>query len=122
MASLSVQARTSTTFASKTEPLRWHDGYDSRRRKGEVIRDTIKTGTPQPSESWCSKPGVRCFPISREPGLTLLFDLNGSTDNDFGLYARHRQAGAFSPALTYSAYGRAAADRERELLETPSIA
>ncbi len=38
-------------FRVETEPLRWHDGYDfPAARNGEVIRDTIKTGMPQPSE------------------------------------------------------------------------
>ena len=38
-------------FRVETEPLRWHDGYDfPAARDGEVIRDTIKTGVPQPSE------------------------------------------------------------------------
>src|SRR5258708_5267172 len=38
-------------FRVETEPLRWHDGYDfPAARHGEVIRDTIKTGMPQPSE------------------------------------------------------------------------
>src|SRR5712675_302910 len=38
-------------FRVESEPLRWHDGYDfPAARNGEVIRDTIKTGLPQPSE------------------------------------------------------------------------
>ena len=38
-------------FRVETEPLRWHDGYDfPAASDGEVIRDTIKTGMPQPSE------------------------------------------------------------------------
>ena len=43
-------------FRVETEPLRWHDGYDfPAARNGELIRDTIKTGMPQPSEY----PGVQ---------------------------------------------------------------
>ena len=38
-------------FRVETEPLRWHEGYDfPAARNGEVIRETIKTGMPQPSE------------------------------------------------------------------------
>ena len=38
-------------FRIEHEPLRWHDGYDFPAAKnGEVIRDTIKPGVPQPSE------------------------------------------------------------------------
>src|SRR3954452_22590643 len=38
-------------FRVETEPLRWHDGYDfASARSGEVVRDVIKTGMPQPSE------------------------------------------------------------------------
>ena len=38
-------------FRVESEPLRWHDGYDfPAAHNGEVIRDTIKTGMPQPSE------------------------------------------------------------------------
>ncbi len=38
-------------FRVETEPLRWHEGYDfPAARDGKVIRDTIKTGLPQPSE------------------------------------------------------------------------
>ena len=38
-------------FRVEHEPLRWHDGYDfPAARSGELIRETIKTGMPQPSE------------------------------------------------------------------------
>ena len=38
-------------FRVEPEPLRWHDGYDfPAARNGEVIRETTKTGMPQPSE------------------------------------------------------------------------
>ncbi|WP_048756056.1 extracellular solute-binding protein, partial [Afipia felis] len=38
-------------FRNENEPLRWHEGYDfPAARSGQVIRDTIKTGTPRPSE------------------------------------------------------------------------
>jgi len=57
-------------FRVESEPLRWHDGYDfPAARNGEVIRDTIKTGLPQPRNSWCSIPDARCFPISASARL-----------------------------------------------------
>ena len=104
-------------FRVETEPLRWHDGYDfPAARNGEVIRDTIKTGMPQPSEFLVFNTRRPVFSDIRvRQALTLLFDFEWINRNYFfGLYGR--SAGYFAGS-ELSAYGRPADDRERELLK-----
>jgi peptide/nickel transport system substrate-binding protein len=104
-------------FRVETEPLRWHDGYDfPAARNGEVIRDVIKTGMPQPSEFLVFNTRRPMFADIRvRQALTLLFDFEWINRNYFfGLY---RRAGGFFAGSELSAYGRAADDRERELLK-----
>src|SRR5882672_1080513 len=103
-------------FRVETEPLRWHDGYDfPAARNGEVIRDTIKTGMPQPSEFLVFNTRRPVFSDIRvRRALTLLFDFEWINKNYFfGLYGR---TASFFAGSKLSAYGRAADDRERELL------
>jgi peptide/nickel transport system substrate-binding protein len=104
-------------FRVETEPLRWHDGYDfPAARDGEVIRDTIKTGMPQPSEFLVFNTRRPMFSDVRvRQALTLLFDFEWINQNYFfGLYGR--SAGYFAGS-ELSAYGRPADDRERALLK-----
>jgi peptide/nickel transport system substrate-binding protein len=104
-------------FRVETEPLRWHDGYDfPAARNGEVIRDTIKTGMPQPSEFLVFNTRRPMFSDIRvRRALTLLFDFEWINRNYFfGLYAR---SGGFFVGSELSAYGRAPDERERELLK-----
>jgi len=104
-------------FRVETEPLRWHDGYDfPAARNGEVIRDTIKTGLPQPSEFLVFNTRRPLFSDIRvRQALTLLFDFEWINHNYFfGLYGR--SAGFFGGS-ELSAYRRPADDRERELLK-----
>ena len=104
-------------FRVETEPLRWHDGYDfPAARNGEVIRDTIKTGMPQPSEFLVFNTRRPVFSDIRvRQALTLLFDFEWINRNYFfGLYGR---AGGFFAGSELSAYARPADDRERELLK-----
>jgi peptide/nickel transport system substrate-binding protein len=104
-------------FRIETEPLRWHEGYDfPAARNGEVIRDTIKTGMPQPSEFLVFNTRRPVFSDIRvRQALTLLFDFEWINRNYFfGLYAR---TASFFAGSELSAYGRAADDRERALLE-----
>jgi peptide/nickel transport system substrate-binding protein len=104
-------------FRVETEPLRWHGGYDfPAARTGEVIRDAITTGLPQPSEFLVFNTRRPLFADSRvRQALTLLFDFEWINRNYFfGLYAR---AGGFFAGSELSAYGRAADARERELLK-----
>ena len=104
-------------FRVETEPLRWHDGYDFPAvRTGEVIREAIKTGLPQPSEFLVFNTRRPPFADIRvRQALTLLFDFEWINRNYFyGLYAR---AGGFFAGSELSSYGRAADARERELLQ-----
>jgi peptide/nickel transport system substrate-binding protein len=104
-------------FRVETEPLRWHDGYDfAAARNGEVIRDTIKTGMPQPSEFLVFNTRRPVFSDIRvRQALTLLFDFEWINRNYFfGLYGR---SASFFAGSELSAYARAADDRERKLLK-----
>jgi peptide/nickel transport system substrate-binding protein len=104
-------------FRVETEPLRWHDGYDfPAARNGEVIRDVIKTGMPQPSEFLVFNTRRSMFADIRvRQAVTLLFDFEWINRNYFfGLYGR---AGGFFAGSELSAYARAADDRERVLLK-----
>ncbi len=104
-------------FRVETEPLRWHDGYDFPAvRDGEVIRDVIRTGMPQPSEFLVFNTRRPMFADIRvRQALTLLFDFEWINRNYFfGLYGR---AGGFFAGSELSAYARAADGRERELLK-----
>ena len=104
-------------FRVENEPLRWHEGYDfPAARKGEVIRDAIKTGLPQPSEFLVFNTRRPVFSDSRvRQALTQLFDFEWINQNYFfGLYGR---SPSYFAGSELSAYGRAADDRERELLK-----
>ncbi|WP_314963497.1 extracellular solute-binding protein [Bradyrhizobium cosmicum] len=104
-------------FRVEHEPLRWHEGYDfPAARSGEVIRDTVRPGVPQPSEFLVFNTRRPIFADIRvRQALTLLFDFELVNRNYFfGLYAR--VAGYF-PGSDLSAYGRPADPRERELLK-----
>ncbi|GLR91810.1 extracellular solute-binding protein [Bradyrhizobium iriomotense] len=104
-------------FRVETEPLRWHDAYDFPAVKnGEVIRDTIKPGVPQPSEFLVFNTRRPMFADIRvRQALTLLFDFElVNRSYFFGLYSR--VAGYFAGS-DLSAYGRPADARERELLK-----
>ncbi|MEY9703547.1 peptide/nickel transport system substrate-binding protein [Bradyrhizobium diazoefficiens] len=104
-------------FRVENEPLRWHDGYDFPAVKsGEVIRDTVKPGVPQPSEFLVFNTRRPMFADIRvRKALTLLFDFELVNRNYFfSLYSR--VAGYFAGS-DLSAYGRPADARERELLK-----
>ena len=104
-------------FRVETEPLRWQDGYDFPAvRDGQVIRDTIKPGTPQPSEFLVFNTRRPIFRDVRvRQALTLLFDFEWVNRNYFfGLYTR---AAGFFAGSELSAYGRPADHRERALLK-----
>jgi peptide/nickel transport system substrate-binding protein len=104
-------------FRAEGEPLRWHDGYDfPAARNGEVVRDTIKTGMPQPSEYLVFNTRRPVFSDIRvRQALTLLFDFEWINRNYFfGLYVR--SAGYFAGS-ELSAYGRPADAQEKALLK-----
>ncbi|MET0970852.1 MAG: extracellular solute-binding protein [Tardiphaga sp.] len=101
----------------ENEPLRWHDGYDFPAvARGDVIRDTIRTGLPKPSEFLVFNTRRPAFADMRvRQALTLLFDFEWINRNYFfGLYTR---AAGFFAGSDLSAYGRPADDRERALLQ-----
>ena len=68
-------------------------------RSGEVIRDTIKTGLPQPSEFLVFNTRRPVFADIRvRQALTLLFDFEWINQNYFfGLYATHPAASSPAP-------------------------
>jgi peptide/nickel transport system substrate-binding protein len=104
-------------FRVENEPLRWHEGYNfPAARTGEVVRDAIKTGLPQPSEFLVFNTRRPQFSDIRvRQALTLLFDFEWVNRNYFfGLYGR--SAGFFAGS-ELSAYGRPADNHERELLK-----
>lgn len=104
-------------FRVENEPLRWHDGYDfPAARNGDVIRDTIRPGVPQPSEFLVFNTRRPIFADFRvRQALTLLFDFELVNRNYFfSLYSR--VAGYFAGS-ELSAYARPADARERELLK-----
>jgi peptide/nickel transport system substrate-binding protein len=104
-------------FRVENEPLRWHDGYDfPAARNGELIRDAIKPGVPQPAEFLVFNARRAMFSDLRvRRALTLLFDFEWINRNYFfGLYGR---TASYFAGSELEAYGRAADDRERELLK-----
>jgi peptide/nickel transport system substrate-binding protein len=104
-------------FRVEHEPLRWHDGYDfPAARNGELIRDTIRPGVPQPSEFLVFNTRRPMFSDIRvRRALTLLFDFEWINKNYFfGLY---RRTAGFFAGSELSAYERGADDRERDLLK-----
>lgn len=103
-------------FRVENEPLRWHEGYDfAAVRNGQVIRDVITPGTPQPSEYLVFNTRRPVFADIRvREALTLLFDFEWINRNYFfGLYSR---AAGFFAGSDLSAYTRPAGEREKALL------
>jgi peptide/nickel transport system substrate-binding protein len=103
-------------FRVETEPLRWHDGYNFPAAKaGDVIRDEIKIGTPQPSEFLVFNTRRPMFSDIRvRQALTLLFDFEWINHNYFfDLYGR---SPSFFAGSELSAVGRSADPHERQLL------
>ena len=99
------------------EPLRWHDGYDFPAVKdGEVIRQTVKTGLPRPSEFFVFNTRRPVFSDIRvRRALTLLFDFEWINRNYF--FDLYKRDGGFFAGSELSAYGRPADAREQELLK-----
>lgn len=103
-------------FRVETDPLRWHEGYDfPAARRGELIREEIRTGLPAPSEFLVFNTRRAVFSDVRvRKALMLLFDFEWINRNYFfGLYSR---AGGFFADSELSAYGMAAGPQERRLL------
>lgn len=104
-------------FRVEDEPLRWHEGYGFPAVKaGEVVRDTVISGMPQPSQFLVFNTRRPVFSDIRvRRALTLLFDFEWINRNYFfGLY---RRSGGYFAGSDLSAYGRPADTAERELLK-----
>ena len=104
-------------FRVEHEPLRWHDGYNfAAVKSGEVIRDSITTGLPKPSEFLVFNTRRVLFADIRvRQAMTLLFDFEWINRNYFfGLYAR---SAGFYAGSELSAYARPADAQERALLQ-----
>jgi peptide/nickel transport system substrate-binding protein len=103
-------------FRVETEPLRWHEGYDfAAVRNGDIVRDTVTSGMPQPSQFLVFNTRRPVFADIRvRRALTLLFDFEWINRNYFfGLY---RRSGGYFAGSELSAYGRPADAAERGLL------
>lgn len=103
-------------FRVEQEPLRWHAGYEfAAVKSGEVIRDTVVTGLPKPSEYLVFNTRRPIFADIRvRRALTLLFDFEWINRNYFfDLYTR---SGGIFAGSELSAYGRPADAAERQLL------
>jgi peptide/nickel transport system substrate-binding protein len=104
-------------FRVEREPLLWHDGYGFPAAKdGRVVRDIIKTGTPQPAEFLVFNTRRPLFSDIRvRQALGLLFDFEWINRNYFfGLYSR---SPSYFAGSELSAHERAADEREQELLK-----
>jgi len=109
-------ARGLVDFRLETEPSRWSTGYDfPAARDGRVIKETIPTGSPQPSDYLAFNTRRQQFADVRvREALTLLFDFEWTNKNYFfGLY---RHSASYFPGSELSAYTRAEDDREKKLL------
>src|SRR5262249_29498785 len=104
-------------FRVEHEPLRWHDGYDCpAARSGELIRNVVKPGMPQPSEFLVFNTRRPIFSDIRvRRALTLLFDFEWINKNYF--FGLDGGRAGFFAGSELSAYERAADARERELLK-----
>jgi peptide/nickel transport system substrate-binding protein len=108
-------------FRLETEPLRWREGYDfAAVRTGDIVRDTVTSGMPQPSQFLVFNTRRPVFADIRvRRALTLLFDFEWINRNYFfGLY--HRSGGYFAGS-ELSAYGRPADAAERDLLQPYAV-
>lgn len=104
-------------YRVETEPLRWHDGYDfPAARSGDVVRDILKPGTPQPTEFLVFNTRRSVFADIRvREALLQMFDFAWINHNYFfDLYSR---AGGYFAGSELSAYGRPAGPEELRLLQ-----
>ena len=104
-------------FRVENEPLRWSSGYDFPAAKsGEVVREVVANGAPQPSDFLVFNTRRPQFSDIRvREALSLLFDFEWINQNYFfGLYQR---SGSYFAGSDLSAYGKAGTDREQALLQ-----
>lgn len=104
-------------YRVETDPLRWHDGYGfPAARRGDVVRDVLKPGTPQPTEFLVFNTRRPVFADIRvREALLQMFDFAWINHNYFfDLYTR---SGGYFAGSELSAYGRPAGSAELQLLQ-----
>ena len=100
----------------ETDPLRWAEGYDfPAAQRGEVLRETITTAQPKPTDYLVFNTRRAIFGNVRvREAISLLFDFEWINKNYFfGLYSR---SGGYFPQSELAAYAQRADDAERALL------
>lgn len=105
-------------FRVETEPLRWSAEYDFPAvKEGQVVKDTIANGSPQPTDYLVFNTRRAVFADIRvREALSLLFDFEWINRNYFfGLY---RREASFFAGSELSSYGRPASEAERGLLQS----
>jgi len=103
-------------FRVETEPSRWSTSYDfPAARDGQIIKETVANGAPQPSDYLVFNARRPQFADVRvREALTLLFDFEWINRNYFfGLY---RHSASYFPGSELSAYMVPETDREKALL------
>ncbi len=104
-------------FRVETEPLRWSAEYDFPAVKdGQVVKDTIANGSPQPTDYLVFNTRRQVFADIRvREALSLLFDFEWINRNYF--FNLYKREGSFFAGSELSSYGRPASATERELLK-----
>ena len=103
-------------FRVETEPSRWSTGYNfPATRDGQIIKESIANGAPQPSDYLVfNRRRPQFADVRVREALTLLFDFEWVNRNYFfGLY---RHSASYFPGSELSAYMVPETDREKALL------
>jgi peptide/nickel transport system substrate-binding protein len=104
-------------FRVEPEPLLWATGYDFPAvRSGQVVKEVIENGAPQPSDFLVFNTRRPQFADIRvREALSLLFDFQWINQNYF--FNLYRRSGSYFAGSDLSAAGLPANERERALLK-----
>ena len=104
-------------FRNEPEPLLWATGYDFPAvRSGQVVKEVIENGSPQPSDFLVFNTRRPQFADVRvREALSLLFDFQWINQNYF--FNLYRRSGSYFAGSDLSAAGLPANERERALLK-----
>ena len=104
-------------FRVEPEPLLWATGYDFPAvRSGQVVKEVIENGAPQPSDFLVFNTRRPQFADIRvREALSLLFDFQWINQNYF--FNLYRRSGSYFAGSDLSAAGLPATERERALLK-----
>jgi peptide/nickel transport system substrate-binding protein len=104
-------------FRVEPEPLLWATGYDFPAvRSGQVVKEVIENGSPQPSDFLVFNTRRPQFADIRvREALSLLFDFQWINQNYF--FNLYRRSGSYFAGSDLSAAGLPATERERALLK-----